>query len=327
MNSLILSTKKYINVSIKLSKRDKSIYKMMKAKNEEGLLIILDDITLFIPIEHRREDKNAERQVIKRFRKIGLISRKSFGSGKYVLSEYEEHFKKNLRFSMLSTTKEEIKDKKRFSKKYYELIKPCLERNTWSELLSHNINAKFRIDGSHAKMYQIHTTEGKCKPNRGNKGYTISFPHPTVSDRKFIFQFHNNDSITLQIGTTDNPINVKENFYESLITARNILNDFLQAWNFKVPALSDWLLTISHVHRDTINKDYKKYIGGIDGIKDDYGLGINLYDHDKRPKRLRKFLRIESILTTIELNPVEAIEFFERNDPFKVMNFNPLKNV
>ena len=322
----LLTTQKYINLSIQLSKRDRRIYKMMRAKNEQDLLIILDDITPFIAIEHRKENKNAERQVIKRFRKIGLIPRQSIGSGKYVLSEYEEHFKKNLRFSMLSTTKEEIKDKKCFSKKYYELIKPCLERNTWSQLLSHNINAKLIIDGSYDQVYKIHTTDNACKPHKRNKGYTIRFPHPTISNRIFMFHFYPNDRITLQIGTTDNPINVKENFYESLITARNILNDFLQAWNFKVPALSDWRLTISHVHRDTINKDYKKYIGGIDGIKDDYGLGINLYDHDKRPKRLRKFLRIESILTTIELNPEDAIEFFKNNDPFKVLNFNSSKN-
>ena len=319
MSTIIISKHKYINVSTKLTKNEKPIVNMIEKKNQQNFYITLEDITPFIPIGNRHEDKNAERQKIKRLTKKGIV--KAIGIGMYVLPKYEDQIKKNLTFPIIPKNKEEKKDLRRSKKKFYELIKPILQKNIWSDLLTHNINAKFIINGLYDTLYQIHTIQGNIKPHKRNKSYTIPFAHPSVSDRVFLFHFSPKGSITLQIGTTDNPINLKNDFYDTLITARNILMDFIKVWNFKVPALSDWTITLSHVHRDTLNKDYKKYLGGINGIADNYGLGILLYDHDKRPKRLRKFLRIESQLTKIDLNPIEAIIFCENNDPFKILNF------
>lgn len=309
MNSLILSTKKYINVSIR-SKQLKKASKLIQERFEKGLATWLEDLTPRVNKRKGTKNNTAERKLASRLVKNSLAE--------YVPDGIIIPFgcdKTNLDLSLLTKARS-VRHRKAITytiKQFLKMVKPFVtsKQNQWSDLLTHNINATFQVEGLYDKIIKVAPKE--MKPTR-NKGYMVIIQDPNSQYRKIIFHVYPN-RVNLQIGTTNFPVRAAD--FENVIkVARDYLisitTQFLNL-NVEIPSINEWVFTVTHLHHDTINKDYLAYDGN--GIEDNE-IGIHLYNHIEKN---RKCLRLEIKLTEIHLKLKDIPAIFAKNDPFKFL--------
>jgi hypothetical protein len=308
-----LTTNKNINLSVSFTKQIKKAFRFIVERYEKEIATWTKDLKPFVKDQ---SDINARQLASRLVNDFHLCE--PVGRGIIIPKGYEDDKKlrDNVNLSILTKARS-VRQRKYIinaRRDFAKSVKPFIESplNQWSDLLTHNINAKFDV-ANNEKFYQhlIDNANEKPKKDKGD----IMIVIPTDEYRSYRFHVYPT-KMALQIGTTDSPIKAtEESFREALIKARNGLLEIGDLWsfNFDIPPIDDWTVTVTHLHRDTINKDYMAYDGG--GIEN-YGLAIHLYNHVKKG---RDCLRLEVKLTTIQLKPKDMPEYFARNDPFKIL--------
>jgi hypothetical protein len=310
---LLYSRQSNINFSIKFTKREKKAFKVIIERFEKGLATWLEDLKPYV----KDQSDTATRKLASRLVKKGIC--KSISRGILIPKGYEDkELMENVNLSILTKARS-VKDRKAINytqKQFIQIVKPYLtsKQNQWSDLLAHNISAKFQIDGEFYKKL-IELAPQSMKPTK-NKDYMIIIEDSNTPHRKTIFHVYPN-RVILQIGTTDLPVRANEQDFRNAINLSHkylieIINQFLNL-NLSIPSIDEWDFTVTHLHHDTINKDYMAFDGN--GIED-YGLAIHLYNHIKKG---RNCLRVEIKLTKIELKLKDLFEYFNKNDPFKIL--------
>jgi hypothetical protein len=310
----INSIKKNINFSIKFTKREKKAFKVIIERFEKGLGTWLEDLKPYV----KDQSDTATRKLASRLVKKGIC--KFISRGILIPEGYDEdkELMENVNLSVLTKARS-VRHRKNIiytMKHFVKNVKPFLKskQNQWSDLLAHNISAKFQIDGEfYNKLIEI--APQSMKPTK-NKDYMIIIEDPNTPYRKTIFHVYPN-RVILQIGTTDLPVRANEQDFRNAINlSRNyliqVINQFLNL-NLHIPSIDEWDFTVTHLHHDTINKDYMAYYGS--GIEDN-GLAIHLYNHIKKG---RNCLRVEVKLTKIQLKLRDIFHYFNKNDPFNIL--------
>lgn len=311
------------STELHLSQTEKRVLKwMVKRIQNDGLFTKLEDLSQFVRSGSNQQvvnnNKNAERQLVKRLIKKGAIT--SVKKGVYVPIQYKNLIRNNnINLKLLSKIKNRNHKKAiiQTQKQFLDLIKPFMtnRQNKWWGLVTHGITVKFHINGLYENLIDLN---GKSP----HKYFILPLEDKRIPNLKAAFHIYPN-YVKLKIGTINMSIQASESIiFSALFICRNYLLRIIQDWNLNLrvplPQQDSWLITITYLYCITVNEDYTSF----GGIIRDYGLGLELIDCNKG---IKKYLRLKIILPLIQLKPSELLGFFDQYNPIKLLNLDPKK--